>query len=154
MNKSGMRRRSLRLLDFALEIDPDNLGALLDRGQQLALSGTRTAEAAEPLERAVELYPGNPEVLHWYAHAIWSDSVETAEKLLLAILPFKPQEGDVLYDLACSRSLADDIAGSEEYLRAAIEAGYREWTSMEADGDLRSLRESGRFAAVLKEYRQ
>ena len=78
--------------------------------------------------------------------------MDQAEKLLQLILPHKELDGDVLYDLSCARSLAEDIPSSEEYLRAAIEAGFRNWRVIETDSDLRNLRESGRFSEVLREY--
>jgi tetratricopeptide (TPR) repeat protein len=136
----------------ALKWDPDNLAALLDRGHLMSIRPRE--RALVPLGRAVELHPQNPEVLHWYAHAIWTQSWEEAEQLLSAILPYKAQDSDVLYDLACTRSLAGDLAASEEHLRAAIDAGYREWHHMESDSDLRNLRESGRFAELMREVRQ
>lgn len=136
----------------ALALDPENLAALLGSGQFGAMR--RDASAIATLGRAVELYPEHPEVLHWYAHAIWSQSVRDAELLLEAILPFRPHDGDLLYDLACARSLAQDPAAAERYLRSAIEAGFREWELMASDPDLRNLRESGRLAEVLREYRK
>ena len=150
--RAGRNRAAMRRFGNVLRIEPENRAALFGRGLLMLAQGDE--EAATPLARTVALYPGDPEVLHWYAHAIWSDSWEDAERLLDAVLPFKPQEADVLYDLACTRSLAGELSESERLLRAAVEAGYTEWQHMEIDPDLRNLRESGRFAAVMREVRQ
>jgi len=133
-----------------LRIDPDNLAALVGLGQLLALNGS--PEAVAVMTHAVERYPSQPGVLHWYAHATWSQSWQDAEKLLHAILPLEPMDADLLYDLACTRSLAGDVTASAARLREAIEAGYRAWPHIETDPDLRTLRENRRFAEVMKEY--
>ena len=59
----------------------------------------------------------------------------------------------MLYDLACTRSLAGELDESEDFLRRSIESGYRMFDHMESDPDLRNLRESGRLSQVLMEYR-
>jgi len=135
-----------------LRLDPDNLASRVGLGEiQIAQGSTAALETLIP---AVERYPGHPEVLHWYSHAIWLESWEQAENLLEVVLPFKAHDGDVLYDLACARSLAGDSPAAERYLRAAIEAGYHPWEQLETDPDLRHLRESGGFARVLRDYRR
>jgi tetratricopeptide (TPR) repeat protein len=138
-----------KLYHKALEIDPENLAAKLDQGQVRWVRDAK--QGAEILESALELYPTNPELLHWYAHSIWSASWSDAEQILVLIVPYKPQEGDVLYDLACTRSLAGDLDGSVAYLRRAIDAGYRDFGHMASDPDMRNLRESGRLSEVLRE---
>jgi len=152
--KRGQARPALDAFRAAFELAPDLPATRLDFGQALVMSASGRAEALAVLRRGVELQPTDPEMLHWYAHALWSDSWAESEKVLRAILPYKPNEGDVLYDLACTRSLAGDLDGSVEFLRRAIEAGFRTWGLMETDPDLRALRASGRFAEVLKEYRK
>jgi hypothetical protein len=148
----GNFRRAMKNYTGILERDPENLGALLDRGQLLTF--TEEKEGLEILGRAAELYPDDPEILHWYAHALWPESWEAAERLLLAIVPYKPYDGDVLYDLACARTLSGDLDGAEEYLRRAFEAGFREWDTIDVDPDLREFRQSPRFAELVREYRQ
>lgn len=139
-------------LERVAALDPDNLAALLDRGQILLQLMHDPARGVPLLRRAVELYPGNPECLHWLAHALWTDNWQEGAKILKATLPYMPNDRDVLYDLACAGSLAGDLEASETYLRSAIDAGYRQWEQMEADPDLRHLRESGRFARVMQDY--
>jgi tetratricopeptide (TPR) repeat protein len=134
----------------ALESDPQSLAALLGLGQTLAMSGVPQAE--EFLRKAVAWYPGDWDVLHWLGHALWRDSWRSSEELFSEILPHRPDDPDVLYDLACGRSLDGDLERAESYLRAALEAGFRDWRLIETDPDMRNLRETPRFAQLLREY--
>lgn len=147
MRSEGAARLNLRR---AADFDEENLAVLLDRGQTMVLVGM--PEGLAFLGRAVELYPEVPEAVHWYAHAIWGESLDDAEALLELILPVAPLDGDVHYDLACARSLNDDLPAAQEHLRAAIEAGFRRWDLMASDPDLRLLRESLLYSEVLAEY--
>ncbi len=133
-----------------IDLDPKSLAGLLGLGQIGALTGS--AEGKPLMVRALTLYPDHPEVIHWYAHAIWGESWQDAEPLIKAVQPHMPNQADVLYDLACARSLAGDLKASESYLRESIEAGYRQWDHIETDADLRNLREARRLAAVMREY--
>jgi len=150
--RQNFRRRSEARFRAALETDPENLAARIDLGMMQAFTGK--PDALDILIPAVERYPTRPEVLHWYAHAVWQQSWEEAEELLELILPFKPNESDLLYDMACARSLAGDLTASESYLRRALDAGFRDWSHIESDPDLRNLRSSGKFSEILQEYRR
>ena len=59
------------------------------------------------------------------------------------------------YNVACyyskERSDADKAC---EYLEGAIEAGYREWEHMDQDTDLDNIRNSKKYKALLKKYRE
>jgi len=147
-----MPHRTTKALETLAEHDPDSQAALLDLGQLLV--GNDPARAQKLLARAVELYPERPEVIHWYVHANWDCVQSGCESLLQAALEALPGDPDLLYDLACVRSMEGDLDGSMVRLRESIEAGYRRWEHMEVDPDLRNLRESGRFAELMREYRQ
>lgn len=147
LSQPFLARRVFRL---AYQVDDQSPGVLLDRGHLMVEFGD--ADGLNVMTRAVSLYPQNPDVLHWYAHAIWSESLADATTLLEKVLPFKPADGDVLYDLACARSLEGDLDASQDFLRQAIEAGFTRWEHMEIDPDLRNLREGGQFAELAAEY--
>jgi arylsulfatase A-like enzyme len=141
---------AIRDWEAARDIDPENRAALLALGQARAMGGS--PEAAVPLRRAAELYPGDFDVLHWLGHALWDDSWRDVKQLLVTILPHRPYDTDVLYDLACTRSLDGDPAGAVEYLKATLKAGFRNWDLIESDPDLRNLRETPSFSELLREY--
>jgi tetratricopeptide (TPR) repeat protein len=147
-------RFAVRALARAAAADPDSLAALLDRGQLLLSPGGDVARGRPLLERAAALYPTSFEAVHGYVHAHWEERWREMEPVLEMLARERPGDADVLYDLACARSKAADLERAERYLRAAIEAGFRHWEGMEVDPDLRPLREAGRFAEVLREYRR
>ena len=137
-------------LAAALEADPDNLAALVDRAQMLMGS----EEGAALARRAVELYPTHPEAVHWYAHSIWKESWRDGARLIEAALPTREQDPDLLYDLACASSLSDDVEGAERYLRRSIVAGFDNFEHIATDADLRNLRGTAGFRRLMQEYRR
>ena len=151
MIRRQMARQVVRLFEEARVLDPENLGVVLDEGQMI--TSRNIERAIRMLGGALERYPTNLELLHWYAHALWVDSLETGEEIIEVILPYKPEDADLLYDLACARSRAGDLDESEKYLRQAIESGYRMFGHMETDPDLRNLRMEGQLPSVLADYR-
>jgi Flp pilus assembly protein TadD len=144
-------RMAVKTLRRVLEHDPENRFAILGLGQALSLGGSD--EGMELMTRAVGMYPTDPEVVHGYGHAVWiAETWQQAEPLLALVLAQRPNDPDLLYDMACARSLEADLAGAAEFLRQAIEAGFRHWDHIETDPDLRNLRADARFADVLREY--
>jgi hypothetical protein len=128
--------------------DQTNVTSYLDRGQSLALAGV--SRSNQLMEQAVKLRPQDPDIWHWYAHSIWSQDWAASERILQVVEPYVTNKGDILYDLACTRSLAEDLDRSAELLEAAWLAGYRDANHMEIDSDLRNLRESGKFSEVMR----
>jgi len=151
MIRRQMARSVVRLFEEARVLDPENPGINLDEGQMV--TSRNRERAIRMLGRTLEQYPTNLELLHWYAHALWGESWETSEEIIELILPYKPQDADVLYDLACTRSLAGDLDESEKYLRQAIASGFTMFGHMEIDPDMRNLRKEGRLSEVLMDYR-
>ena len=151
MIRNPIARQIGPLFEEARVLDVDNPGVLLDQGQMV--TSRNPTRAARLLGHGLELYPTNPELLHWYAHAVWGESWQDAEEIIELILPYKPQDGDVLYDLACTRALAGNLDESEKLLRRAIDSGFRRFDHMESDPDMRNLRQSGQLSRVLMDYR-
>ena len=129
-------------------LDPQNYIAHLDHGQMMALYGL--AHVKKVTRKTVRLRPDDPESWHWYAHALWRESVEDAERIISAIQPYLANQSDALYDLACARSLAGDLQVSADYLERAFRAGFRDRRHILADTDLRNLRESEYFSEVMQ----
>jgi len=144
-------RPVVRLFEEARVLDPENLGVNLDEGQMV--TSRNATRATRLLGRTLELYPTNLELLHWYAHATWGESWQVSEAIIELILPYKPQDSDLLYDLACTRSRSGNLDQSEEFLRRSIDAGFTKFGHMESDPDLRNLREEGRLSKIISEYR-
>ena len=60
--------------------------------------------------------------------------------MLRAAWDLGPKEPEVLYDLACARSVQGDAKGALAYLERAVQAGFRSWSYVERDPDLNTLR--------------
>ncbi len=131
--------------------DPGNFGALIEAGESLALDG-RSKPAKARLEPALRAAPWNPDVWHWLGHvSALEENIDRAETQWRVSDLLAPQNGDVLYDLACARSLAGDSPASEAYLRLAWKAGYRDVTKIQTDPDLRNLRADPAFLRYMRE---
>ncbi|HZN53678.1 MAG TPA: hypothetical protein VFB67_00015 [Candidatus Polarisedimenticolaceae bacterium] len=137
--------------DGARNGDPGNIGARVEAGQILALIG-RAKKAREQLEPALHLDPYRAATWHWLGHVSFLENDHAkAETMWRLSELLDPHDADVLYDLACVRSLAGDPATSAQYLRRAWEGGFRNPEKIQSDPDLRNLRESPRFAAFMSE---
>lgn len=131
-------------------IDPENLAAMVDRA--MIFIGKPIDKILEFLAPGLARYPWDPELLHWYGHVIDTGARDQSERFWKASADVRPHVGDLLYDLACMRSLAGDLDASADYLRRSIRAGYRRFEHMQGDPDLRNLRESDKFAEVMREF--
>jgi predicted Zn-dependent protease len=141
-------KRSLRLV----ESEPDNFGAILTRQFVLYASGNPKS-AAEMSRRMFERYPDRHEGLHWGAHIAQAMGRATeAEALLRAANSIEPQEGEISYDLACARAVAGDRDAAFEWLNKAIDSGYRQWSHIEEDADLATLRTDRRYSELMRKH--
>jgi len=66
----------------------------------------------------------------------------------LELARLHPDDPLVHYNLACSYSLLERLKESARTLTRAIHLGYREWTWLQKDPDLKNLRKSGEFAPI------
>jgi hypothetical protein len=142
------RRGAAHKYRAALEKDPDNLGALVEWGFTAAHELPR---GQEKTRRAATLYPRNPYVLHWVGHTYHKTEPEVAMAFWLGVEPAIPWHPDLLYDMACNKSLAGEIEASVDYLRRALDNGFDYWDLLQTDPDLRNLRADPRFATLMKE---
>ncbi|MBZ5640761.1 MAG: sulfatase-like hydrolase/transferase [Acidobacteriia bacterium] len=131
---------------------PDNFAALTHR-IQVAVSFEQKDTAATVASRLLASYPERPESLHWAAHAWWlAKDYAKVQALLDATVSLGRVEPEVYYDLACVRALQKDPNGAMEHLREAVDAGYRNWSWIERDPDLSSVRPDPKWAEFLKAH--
>ena len=62
----------------------------------------------------------------------------------------RPEDPVVIYNLACSYSLLNNIPAARGAMLRAIDLGYDEWEHMEKDADLANLLGDKEFLARLK----
>ena len=65
----------------------------------------------------------------------------------------KPNDPIILYNLACSYSLVNDVDRSLETIKRAIGYGYDDIEHLERDSDLENLRGDNRFKEFLSKIR-
>ena len=76
---------------------------------------------------------------------LYGEGLEIDEKLVL----LRPDDPVVLYNLACSYSLLEDIDKAFRTFKKAIHCGYHDFDHLEQDDDLDNLRKDRRFQQYL-----
>ncbi len=66
----------------------------------------------------------------------------------------RPDDGVVLYNLACSYSLMNDVPHAREAMKAAFQNGYEDIEHLLKDTDLLNLLADVEFADILKNRRK
>ena len=66
----------------------------------------------------------------------------------------RPRDASILYNLACSYSLVNDIEKSLAAIKSAVEFGYDNFSFLEHDSDLHNLRQDGRFKEFFSQIKK
>ncbi len=115
---AGDATRAHAVQSAALDIDPDNVELLLDRGITLA-TAKNYWEAVDDFNRALELAPGRPDLLTLRASAYrYLDALDLARDDIARALTHAPNDPDALLERGMLRRLAGDRAGArDDWLR-------------------------------------
>jgi tetratricopeptide (TPR) repeat protein len=115
---AGDAARAHAVQSAALDIAPDNVELLLDRGITLA-TAKNYWEAVDDFNRALELAPGRPDLLVLRASAYrYLDALELARDDIALALTYTPDNPDALLERGVLRRLAGDDAGArDDWLR-------------------------------------
>ncbi len=70
-------------------------------------------------------------------------------KVDLRLSTLRPDDPIILYNLACSYSLLEDIDRALEVIKQAIACGYDDFNHLAKDDDLKNLREDKRFKKLI-----
>ena len=81
----------------------------------------------------------------WYAQGLAIDR---------KLSTLRPEDPFILYNLACSYSLVNDIPRSLATIKSAINLGYDHLEYLEKDPDLSNLRQDQRFKSYLARLRK
>jgi hypothetical protein len=145
----GNEARALQGASEMLARYPGNLGALTIN-LFLASMTPQSPQRDMLIRDALRRFPTRGEVLHWIGHeAFAAGNPSRGETLVRAAAELGPADADHWYDLACARALQGDRDGALDYLRRAIDSGYRNWAWIEQDPDLAGVRADRRFAELL-----
>ena len=115
---AGDAPRAHAVQSAALDLDPDNVELLLDRGITLA-TAKNYWEALDDLNRALELAPARPDLLTLRASAYRTlDALGLAREDIALALTHAPNDPDALLERGMLRRLAGDEAGARaDWLR-------------------------------------
>lgn len=91
--------------------------------------------------------------LAMFAYLALGDTIEAVDNLH-QILTSNEIDKDDYYNIACFYSLMEQEDYAMEYLRTAMENGYREFSYMAYDRDLDALRDREDYKALVEEYRK
>ena len=87
---------------------------------------------------------------HYTQRGRYDDGLKVDEKLAR----LEPHNPIVLYNLACSYSLTDQIEDAAKALDQAISVGYRDFKWLAKDPDLRKLRKHPRFKKIKEKIKR
>ncbi len=115
---AGDTGRAHAVQSAALDLDPDNVELLLDRGITLATAKNYWA-AVDDFNRALELAPARPDLLTLRASAYRTlDALDLARDDIALALSHAPNNPDALLERGMLRRLAGDAAGARaDWLR-------------------------------------
>ena len=80
---------------------------------------------------------------------LYAKGLEIDKKLV----KLRPEDPYVLYNLACSYSLVNDIDHAFQVVKMAVEAGYDDFDHLENDHDLDNLKHDQRFTHYLSQVK-
>lgn len=137
--------------DMAIMLYPDYAYAYLGKGDMLMRLG-RPEEAMDAYRKVVELdtVPNN-ESCAMYALLALGEK-DKAVDFLNRVIENDSTDCGNYYDAACLYSRIGDVDKSLAYLRIALEKGFRRFHHVMVDDDLKDLRQTEGFDALMKEY--
>ncbi len=145
--KSGKIKAAIRELEKVLSTEGETAGTLTLLARMLVQSG------AEPLaesryRRALELDPACQGAAFELARIhMTRNEGPKAISVLERLLFTAPSDADCLYNLACCQARNRNFDDSLHYLKLAIDNGFQDFDKINADDDLKPIRQ-------LKEYNQ
>jgi len=155
----AVRRRAGQGYEKRLAADPKNGTILYDAARFAALAGDK-AKAVALLNQAVEMGCGDASTVAQEAdfEAIRSEKGykkilgELCQKAIATYqktLAENPNDANALYNGACAYSLSGDKEKAVEFLKKAVEAGFKDFAHIEKDTDLNAIRNEAGYKELL-----
>lgn len=146
---SGEIDKALEDYTTSVILEPKFVRGYMSRGALYLQRGDKQA-ADNDFKQVIRL-DSVPDALEcaFYAYYYLGDkskAVETMDKAL------KKDAKANYYDAACLYSIMGDKEKSISYLRKALECGYRHFYQIKRDGDLKNIRSTEEYKALIDEY--
>lgn len=149
---SGHETEALEDYNLGIDIDKDYPYLFLQRGLLLMKMG-QTEQAKSDLETAIakDTIPSKGNATHYALQALGrnDEALDWMNKTLEAI----PDDEGIRYDQACLYARMGRTDDALDALETAFEKGYRDFTHMEYDGDMDSLRDLPRYKEMVARYK-
>jgi tetratricopeptide (TPR) repeat protein len=149
-NKSGQYQRAIEDFNQAIRLQPDSTGAYASRGSFYSGLG-QYQRAIEDFNQAIRLQPDSTGAYasRGSAYAYLSQYNKAREDFDKAIR-LKPDDSGAYYNYACMFALQKDSTQACNWLRLAIERGYKDWKHIKEDKDFDNIRNTACFIDLLK----
>lgn len=149
---SGKRDEAIKDYSKALALEPTDSYARIHRGKLLRKQGQESKSIAD-FKRILKTdsVPNGESMAH-YAY-FYLNEYKKAKKHMTLVLKADSTAG-TYYDAACLYSLMNDSTTSLNYLKTALQKGYRQFRHMAMDSDLDNIRDLSSFNTLMNEYMQ
>ena len=140
--------------DYSMSIvlEPSYAYAYLGRGEMYELNGDMASAMAD-YKKVIQI-DTVPENNSCAQYAYWFlGRKNEAIDFMNRVISSDPEDAGNYYDAACLYSLMGELEKALEYMRTALEKGYRRFAHIEVDDDLNSIRQLPEFIDMIQYYK-
>jgi tetratricopeptide (TPR) repeat protein len=148
-NKKGMVVEAIAEFQAALKIEPDNAKTRFNLGNIYKDEGQLERAVAE-YRKALSIKPDFAEALNNLAVAYMTrGEYAGALPLFRKIIEHKPDSVMARYNIACVYARQGKIEESVDWLKEAVEKGFKDWDVLKTDRDLENIRGSSYYKKLV-----
>ena len=138
---------------MAIALEPEMSYTYTRRGEAYMRQGNEEAAKADYL-KVIELDTvPNESSSAMYAYQVLGE-LDKAKEFMQRVIDEDPDYEGNYYDAACLYARMGDKTKALEYLRQALERGYRDFAHIAVDYDMDNIREMEEFKALIEEYKE
>ena len=141
------------LLSFALCRASDTSSAAVEVRLAGAVFKDDPERALTHLQKALELEPGNRQALQaLYQYYYAQKDYDASLRYQMEFVDLHGADKGIAYDIACIYALKGDKKRALDWLRTALELGFKDFDHLREDADLESLRTETDYVDMLYRY--
>lgn len=149
---SGDLKGAIEDYSMCISLEPELAYPYLKRADVYILQGDTEAAAADYRKVAELDKEPNSESSAMFAYQGLGQPDEAKEHMR-QMLEAAPEDQGCYYNAACLYARMNEQTEALEYLRQALELGYRDFSHIEKDRDLDSIRDKEEFKVLIEEYK-
>jgi tetratricopeptide (TPR) repeat protein len=140
-----------RLLEL-LKDNPENVELHFQLGNLYFRKGDQR-QAIQRYNKALQLNPKFVPALNNLALVTAANKeYDKALTIFLDVLNYYPDDAETHYNVACMYSRLKRVDESIEWLKKAIDKGYKNWQSIKSDDDLDNIRDTVGYKELIKDH--